>query len=380
MEGNSAGGTAVHGRTSEFQAILPLRGKILNVEKARIDKVFSNTEIQAMVTAMGTGTGEEFDLEKARYHKLIVMTDADVDGAHIRTLILTFLFRHMPGLIEAGYVYIAAAAALQGQAGPGAVLHREGRPARGAADPRAPGAASWSRRQAARRVALTPARYQRSRGALREHEGWARPLRAEHGAAAIEFVQRHGAARGRVGRPRRRSARFFAAGPADDDEHTVEVVDHRRGSASSVLVRRTERHTGTVSTIALPMALFASDALRQPARGARPAARAGRRAAVHGHAAARARAWPPPTRRCGARCSALAREGIELSRFKGLGEMNAEQLWETTMDPETRILQQVTMEDAQAAEELFTLLMGDKVEPRRDFIETNARDVRSLDV
>ena len=107
MEGKSAGGTASDGRNQEFQAILPLRGKILNVEKARIDKVFANTEIQAMVTAMGTATGEEFDIEKARYHKLVVMTDADVDGAHIRTLILTFLFRHMPGLIEAGYVYIA---------------------------------------------------------------------------------------------------------------------------------------------------------------------------------------------------------------------------------------------------------------------------------
>ena len=107
VEGNSAGGSAVDGRDSEFQAILPLRGKILNVEKARVDRVFGNAEVQAMVTALGTATGEDFDLEKARYHRLVVMTDADVDGAHIRTLILTFLFRHMQGLIDAGYVYIA---------------------------------------------------------------------------------------------------------------------------------------------------------------------------------------------------------------------------------------------------------------------------------
>ena len=138
VEGKSAGGTASDGRNQEFQAILPLRGKILNVEKARIDKVFANTEIQAMVTAMGTGTGEEFDLEKVARPQARGDDDADVDGAHIRTLDLTFLFRHMPGPIEAGYVYIAPAAAVPGKLGRGAVLPREGRPARGPADPRAP--------------------------------------------------------------------------------------------------------------------------------------------------------------------------------------------------------------------------------------------------
>ncbi len=211
VEGDSAGGSAKQARDRSFQAILPLRGKIINVEKARINKILSNNEVQAIISALGTGVGDEFDLTHARYHKIIIMTDADVDGAHIRTLILTFLFRNMSELIEAGYVYIAQ-----------------------------------------------PPLY-----------------RVTH---------------------RKRDYYAFTEGQMEE-----------------VITR-------------------------------------------------------------------VGRNGSTIQRFKGLGEMNPEQLWETTMNPNHRTLLQVTVDDAAMADEIFTVLMGDKVDPRREFIEENAKYVRNLDI
>lgn len=211
VEGDSAGGSAKQGRDRRFQAILPLRGKIINVEKARLDKILANEEIRAMITAIGTGIGEEFDLSKARYHKIILMSDADVDGAHIRTLLLTFFYRYMRPLIDAGYVFIAQ-----------------------------------------------PPLYKVKKGKL------------EHYAYSDQELEK--------------------------------------------LLNR------------------------------------------------------------------IGREGASIQRYKGLGEMNAAQLWETTMDPDTRTVMQVNMEDAIEADAVFSMLMGDKVEPRRDFIQENARAVRNLDV
>ena len=221
VEGDSAGGSAKGGRNPEFQAILPIRGKILNVEKARIDRVLKNNEVQAMITALGTGIHDEFDMAKLRYHKIVLMADADVDGQHIRTLLLTLLFRFMKPLIEAGHVYLA-----------------------------------------------NPPLYK--------------------------------------------------------------IKWEGRGNADEYAYSDAERDMVVQAGIA-----------------------AGRKD-------------PRP------------RDGVQ--RFKGLGEMNATELWETTMNPARRVLSQVTVDDAAQADELFTVLMGEDVEARRSFIQRNAKDVRFLDI
>jgi DNA gyrase subunit B len=374
VEGDSAGGSAVDARDRRFQAILPLRGKIINVEKARINKVLSNNEIQAMITAIGTGIGEEFNLETARYHKVVLTCDADVDGAHIRTLILTFLFRHMKELIEAGYVYIAQPPLYKLKLGSDErYFEKEHQLEEWLVRERLDKVSVTGRDDADAR--LTEARLQRFGRAVKEYEGWASKLKEEHGAAAVTYVKDHRLIEAPVADLDALEA-YFAAGTPEEEPHRVEVLDR---TDAALRVRIIEKSTGAARTVEMPLALFQS--------GGYASLRA-----THGRLVEAVGA-PPFTVRFGKleervhtfeglrpAILEMAKEGLALQRFKGLGEMNPSQLRETTMDPQNRMMQQVSMEDAAAADEIFSMLMGDQVEPRRDFIERNARDVKFLDI
>jgi DNA gyrase subunit B len=372
VEGNSAGGSAKDARDRTYQAILPLRGKVINSEKNRINKVLSNAEIQAIITAIGTGIGDEFDLAKLRYHRIIVMTDADVDGSHIRTLILTFLYRQMKDLVEGGFVYIAVPPLYRVRVGNRErYIEKESHFEEFLVRERVKDMEVHDR--AGQVLKLTEPRYNRFTRALNEFEGWSSRLRADFGQAAADLVIAHRLVETEAAAPSEVKAALAGLAPNGYELTVVESDDEQ------FRVRIVERETGAAHHVSAPAALLTSPVYGNVRRahaklvevvGSPPfrITLGKKQASAHTFEELRQQALE------------LGKEGLQVSRFMGLGEMNASELWETTMNPANRVLVRVEVEDAAAADTIFSMLMGDQVEPRREFIESNARDVRFLDV